>query len=54
MTRSTALLFSSAALGLPAWVIDVHLLSAIVQALWIALMLGVAGVGGYFWAIDRK
>lgn len=54
MNRSTACFFGSSATGAPAWLVDVNALPSSVQAAWLAGILTLALVGGYFWAFDGK
>lgn len=53
MKRSTGLLLTSAAGGIPSLFMDVNSLPSDVKAAWLAVMLTIALAGFFFWAKDR-
>jgi hypothetical protein len=53
MKRSTILLLTSAACGIPSLFMDVNSLTGDVKAAWLAVMLTIALAGFFFWAKDR-
>lgn len=54
MSRSTSLIFAAAAIGLPAWFVDVNALPGTVKAAWLAVMITTALAGCVLWVKDRK
>lgn len=53
MNRSTFLLLTSAATGVPSFFINVNALPAAVKAAWLAVMVTLALAGFFYWAKDR-
>ena len=54
MVRSTACFMVASVMAVPAWIIDVKSLPHSMQVTWVAVVLGVALLGGLFWGKDGE
>lgn len=54
MVRSTACFVGTSLASAPAWLLDFRAIPHSVQVAWVAGVLGLVLLGGFFWAKDGK